>query len=395
MSDLWDFMSDIVQNFLIGYGIMASVKGTRPAFPENDEEDYVMLKKIAALVLSLALCLSLVSFAVAEDAPNLANTYYSYGYDVGGMFMNYYFHFYDEIPGLGKVFHAGMCMDQICFDGTYEVIGEERAYKVAMDRPASEAGTLTEGTAPFTIVFYDFAGNELDRCAMDAEHIYNDMANITGIGGGNCAMNLDTDPENSKFAAQYAGEPAVSFLSLINPDDDTATLDLKVNGKYDDLVVLYVEGTYSMNEDQTVITLTPDSEDDPGATVTKNEDGTYTYVSTDGDEVTLAEVKPVEVAYALKGEIPVPGMDGVNADFICNLYSDNTVRLYADFMGNQMDVDKGTYEIDMTTYSFILHFENAGDMTTEGYAADMVLNYKVAEVAPFGAIEQTLKFVTE
>ncbi len=354
-----------------------------------------MMKKIAALLLCLMLCLSAVSFAAAEDVPNLAGTYYSYGYDVGTMFMNYYFHFYDEIPGLGKVFHAGMCMDQICFDGTYEVLAEERAYNVAMDRAASEAGTLTEGTAPYTVVFYDFAGNELDRCAMDAEHIYNDMANITGIGGGNCAMNLDTDPENSKFAAQYAGEPAVSFLSLINPEDDTATLDLKVNGKYDDLVVMFVEGTYAMNADQTEIVLTPSSEGDAGATVTKNEDGTYTYVSTDGDEVTLVEVKPVEVAYALKGEIPVPGMDGTNADFICNLYSDNTVRLYADFMGNQMDVDKGTYEIDMTTYSFVLHFENAGDMTTEGYAADMVLNYKVAEVAPFGAIEQTLKFVTE
>ena len=370
-------------------------KGNASSFPENDEEDHVMLKKIAALLLSLALCLSLVSFAVAEDAPNLANTYYSYGYDVGGMFMNYYFHFYDEIPGLGKVFHAGMCMDQITFDGTYEVLAEERAYSVSMDRAASEAGTLTEGKAPYTIVFYDFAGNELDRCAIDAEHIYNDMANITGVGGGNCALNLDTDPENSKFAAQYAAEPAVAFLSLINPDDDTATLDLKVNGKYDDLVVLYVEGTYAMNADQTVITLTPDSEGDAGATVTKNEDGTYTYVSTDGDEVILAEVKPVEVAYALKGQIPVPGMDGVNADFICNLYSDNTVRLFADFMGNQMDVDKGTYEIDMATYSFILHLENAGDLTTEGYAADMVLNYKIAEAAPFGAIEQTLKFVTE
>jgi hypothetical protein len=35
-----------------------------------------------------------------------------------------------------------------------------------------------------------------------------------------------------------------------------------------------------------------------------------------------------------------------------------------------MDVDKGTYEIDMTTYSFIIHFETAGDLTTEGYAAD-------------------------
>ena len=370
-------------------------KENKDTFLNKEKEITKMMKKIAALLLCVMLCLSAVSFAAAEDVPNLAGTYYSYGYDVGTMFMNYYFHFYDEIPGLGKVFHAGMCMDQICFDGTYEVLAEERAYNVAMDRASSEAGTLTEGTAPYTVVFYDFAGNELDRCAMDAEHIYNDMVNITGIGGGNCAMNLDTDPENSKFAAQYASEPAVSFLSLVNPEDDTATLELKVNGKYDDLVVLFVEGTYAMNADQTEIVLTPDSEDDAGATVTKNEDGTYTYVSTDGDEVILAEVKPVEVAYALKGEIPVPGMDGTNADFICNLYSDNTVRLYADFMGNQMDVDKGTYEIDMTTYSFVIHFENAGDMTTEGYAADMVLNYKVAEVAPFGAIEQTLKFVTE
>jgi hypothetical protein len=353
-----------------------------------------MLKKIAALLVSLVLCLSLVSFAVAEDVPNLAGTYYSYGYDVGTMFMNYYFHFYDEIPGLGRVFHAGMCMDQICFDGLYEVVAEEKAYSVAMDRPASESGTMTEGTAPFTVIFYDFEGKELDRCAMDAEHIYNDMAAITGIGGGNCAFNLDTDPENSKFAAQYAGEPAVSFLSLVNPEDDTATLELKVNGKYDDLVVLFVEGTFSMNEDQTVITLTPSSDSDPGATVTKNEDGTYTYVSTDGDEATLQIVKGLEVSYALKGQIPVPGMDGTNADFVCNLYNDNSVRLYADFMGNQMDVDKGTYEIDMTTYSFVIHFETAGDLTTEGYAADMVLNYK-AEVAPFGAIEQTLKFVTE
>ena len=354
------------------------------------------MKKMIALLLCLVLSLSMVGFALAEgELPELAGTYYSYGYEVGTMFMNYYFHFYDEIPGLGKVFHAGMCMDQITFDGTYEVLAEERAYSVAMDRPASEAGTMTEGTAPFTVVFYDFDGNELDRCAMDAEHIYNDMAAITGVGGENVALNLDTDPENSKFAAQYAGEPAVAFLSLVDPDDDTVTLDLKVNGKYEDLVVFFVEGTYAMNEDQTEIVLTPDSEDDAGATVTKNDDGTYTYVSTDGDEATLVEVKGLEVSYALKGEIPVPGMDGTNAAFICDLYNDNTVRLYADFMGNQMDVDRGTYEIDMTTYSFIIHFENAGDITTEGYAADMVLNYKVDNVEPFGAIEQTLAFVTE
>ena len=357
-----------------------------------------MFKKIAALLLCLAMALSMVSFAAAEDVPNLANTYYSYGYDVGTMFMNYYIHFYDEIPGLGKVFHAGMCMDQIVYDGTYEVLAEEREYACWPDREtltaAAEGTEPPAGKAPFTVVFYDFDGNELDRCAMDAEHIYNDMKAVTGVGGENSTLNLDADPENSKFAAQYAGEPAVSVLDLINPEDDTATLTLKVNGKYEDLIVMFVEGTYAMKEDQSEIVLTPDSDADDGATLTLQEDGTYLYVSASGDEVTLQKVAGLEVSYALKGEIPVPGMDGTNADFICALYNDGSVRLYADFMGNQMDVDKGAYEIDMATYSFIIHFEGAGDITTEGYAADMVLNYKNT-VEPFGDVEQTLKFVTE
>ena len=38
---------------------------------------------------------------------------------------------------------------------------------------------------------------------------------------------------------------------------------------------------------------------------------------------------------------------------------------------------------------------NAQDLTTEGFAADMVLNYKADNVEPFGAIEQTLAFVAE
>ncbi len=357
------------------------------------------MKKMIALLLCLILSLSLLTFAQAEgEVPELANTYFAYGYDVG-FWMDYFIHFYDEIPGLGRVFYAGYALNQITYSGTYEVLAEECEYACWPDRAtqtaAAEGTEAPKGTAPYTVVFYDFDGREIDRCAMDETHLYNDMANLTGIGGDHATYNLDTDPENSRFAAEYKAEQAVSLLSLINPEDDTATLELKVNGKYDDLVVLYVEGTFSMNEDQTEIVLTPDSEGDAGATVTKNEDGSYTYVSTDGDEVTLVEVKPVEVAYALKGEIPVPGVDGTNADLICELLSDNTAVLYADFMGNRMDVDKGTYEIDMATYSFVIHFETAGDLTTEGYAADMVLNYKVDDVQPFGAIEQTLNFVTE
>ncbi|MBR1584911.1 MAG: hypothetical protein IJ662_05165 [Clostridia bacterium] len=356
------------------------------------------MKKLIALVLCLALSLSLVSVSFAEGVPDIADTYYAYGYDVG-FWMDYFFHFYGEVPGLGRVFYAGYALNQIVYTGTYEIVAEEREYTCWPDRAtqtaAAEGTEAPTGTAPYTVIFYDFDGQEIDRCGMDETHLYNDMKTLTGVGGDNAIYSLDTDPENSAFANEYKSEQAVVVLSLVNPEDDTATLELKVNGKYDDLVVLYVEGTYAMNEDQTVITLTPDDDSDPGATLTLNEDGTYAYVSTDGDEVTLAVVKEAEVAYQLKGSIPVPGMDGVNADLICDLFDDNTAVIYADFMGNRMDIDQGTYEIDMTTYSFVLHFATAGDLTTEGYAADMALNYKADSVDPFGAIEQTLAFVTE
>ncbi|MBR5345871.1 MAG: hypothetical protein IK127_08630 [Clostridia bacterium] len=357
------------------------------------------MKKMITLLLCLAMALSVCSFAAAEsEVPDLANTYFSYGYDVG-FWMDYFFHFYDEVPGFGKIFYAGYCLNQIVYTGTYEVVAEPYEYHCWADRAdvtaAGEGAEAPAGTAPYTVIFYDFDGNELDRCGLDETHLYNDMANVTGVGGDHVVYNLDTDPENSAFTGSYNGEQAVALLSLVDPDDDSATLELKVNGKYDDMVLFYVEGTFAMNEDQTVITLSPDSEGDEGATVTKNEDGTYTYVSTDGTEVTLQAVGSAEVAYRLAGKIPVPGMEGVEADLNCDLYSDNTTVLYAEFMGNRMDIDQGTYEIDMTTYSFVLHFEAAGDLTTEGFADQMVLNYAQAGHGIFGDIAQTLSFVTE
>ena len=372
-----------------------------PASLKNDEEDHVMLKKIAALVLSIALCLSLVSFAVAEDVPNLANTYYTYGYDVG-FYVDYFFHFYDEIPGFGKVFYAGWVQNQASVNGTYEVIAEEREYACWPDRvtqtSAAEGDAIPTGTAPYTIVFYGFDGKEIDRCAFDGEHLYNDMANLSFQGCDKNMFTLEKDIENSK--CDWKNEKVLEILNLVD-EDELCELHLKLDGTYEDVVIMVVDGTYAMNEDKTVITLTPNSTDDFGAVVTRNEDGTYTYVSNDESlpeeerTVILREKKEAAPVYLLKGQIPVPGMDDTNADFICELYDDNTALLYADFMGTKLPVDQGTYEIDMTTYSFTIHFETAGDLTTEGYAADMVLNYKVDDVQPFGAIEQTLKFVTE
>ena len=104
--------------------------------------------------------------AVSFDDPMEAITegYYTYGYEVGDMLMSYYFHFYEEQPVLGKVFYAGMCMNQINFAGTYDVVEENYDYSCYANREDQEADKKTEGTAPYTVYFYDWDGNELDKC---------------------------------------------------------------------------------------------------------------------------------------------------------------------------------------------------------------------------------------
>ena len=355
------------------------------------------MKKMTALLLCLMIALSLMAPALADETPDLAGKYYSYGYDVG-FFIDYFFHFYDEVPGLGRVFYAGYAGNQIVYSGTYEVLAEARDYACWPDRAtltASEEGaSAPTGNAPFTVVFYDFDGKEIDRCAMDAEHIYNDMTTLSGIGGENAVYALDTDPENSAFAKDYASEQVTSLLFLESPEDDTCTVDLKINGAYEDMMESYVSGTFSMNGDQSEIVLTPDDESEAGATITRNEDGTYTYVSTAGLEMSLAVVGGPEVVYVFKGTIGVPGMEGVNADLNCDLISDGTMTLYADFMGNKMEIDKGTYDVDMTTYSFTFHFDNAGDITSYFNESGMLFDY-AATAEIFGEIQQTLTFVAE
>ena len=43
-----------------------------------------MIKKLTALLMAAMLCTSAAAFAdEAEEVPDLAGTYYSYGYDVG------------------------------------------------------------------------------------------------------------------------------------------------------------------------------------------------------------------------------------------------------------------------------------------------------------------------
>lgn len=336
-----------------------------------------------------------------SPAEQIVNSYYAYYYYPSADFlMDYFFHFYDKVPGLGNVYYAGFALNQIVFSGTYEVVEESHDYACWASRDeqqaAGEGTAAPTGTAPYTVNFYDFDGNLVDSCGFDGQNLYVDMENISGIGAEHNVFTLDTDPENSVLANEYANEQAPALLSLVSPDDETATLDLLVNGKYNDMVIYFVNGTYAANDDLTEFTLTPASAADNGATVVKNDDGTYTYTSEDGTAVSMTEVGGVEIAWTYLGDVEIPGAGLMEDSLICELNSDNTVVLYASAFGNKMDIDAGTYEIDMTTYSITIHFDTAGDVTTYTDEAGMHFDYANATPPePFTAMEVTLDMLAE
>jgi len=389
-----------------------------------------MKKKLFALVLCLSMVFSLAACGGGNDTPSadveptpseqteqseqptveptpsdlspaeqIVNSYYAYYYYPSPDFlMDYFFHFYDEVPGIGNVYYAGFALNQIVFSGTYEVVEEPHDYACWPTREeqeaAAEGAAVPTGTAPYTVNFYDFDGNLVDSCGFDGQNLYVDMANISGVGAESNVFTLDTDIENSVLANEYANEQAPALVSLIDPNDETATLDLLINGRYKDMVIFAVDGTYAANDELSEFTLTPNNESDNGATVTKNEDGTYTYKSTDGTEVTMNAVSNVTTVYTYKGLVPVPGAD-TEGDLIAELKSDNTVRLYASAFGSEMDLDAGTYAIDMTTYSITITFDNAGEITTYSDEAGMHFDYAASGLEVFGDVEATLDMLAE
>ena len=85
------------------------------------------MKKMFALFLALCLMLGMVSLASAEEA-SPAGQYYGYSFSAEGYgdFV-FFFHFYENDPGLGSIFYAGLSNNRICFAGLYNV--EEEPYE--------------------------------------------------------------------------------------------------------------------------------------------------------------------------------------------------------------------------------------------------------------------------
>lgn len=224
--------------------------------------------------------------ASTDPLEMITEGYYSYTYPVDGMDdMCAFFHFYEEQPVLGSVFYASFAWNQITYVGTYTVEEKESAYKCIANRDdqTAEPTVYTEGTAPYTVTFYDFAGNELGACGFDGEILYNDTA-IGGTGVTECMMYHDADPA-SEYMATYEGEVGVAYLDFV-AEDPTSTLTLYHNGRYMDLVNMLVEGTWSMAEgaDGYEYTLTPDSDSDTGAVVAvATDEQTCVYTPGDGE----------------------------------------------------------------------------------------------------------------
>lgn len=392
--------------------------------------------KILALVLCLALCLS--CFAGCGETQNTNPTdptpaptqsqatepqqtepqetqpapstdpltmiyegYYAYTYPIEGMDdMCAFFHFYPEAPVIGSVFYASYAWNQIVFAGTYTVEEKEHEYSVWASREDSiaEGAEKITGTAPYTITFYDFDGNELDSCGYDGEKLYNDMTVVTGTGGGESIFAHILNGEETKHWPTLSGELGITYLSFVSPEDATCTVALEHNGSYTDLVSMMVQGKWVMAEGADgayEFTLTPNDSTDVGAKLVVAADKmTATYTSDDGavtmEMVNVSSTGP-KLQYQLKGLFNLG--EGVgDADVLLDMYDDGNCTIYMTAFGSVMDLDKGTYAIGADGYTITCNFQLAGEISSYLSDAGVSLDY-VQAGSTFGDLNIKLDFV--
>ena len=323
----------------------------------------------------------------------LTEGHYTYSYFLEGIgdFVNY-FNFYEPMEGFGSVFYAGFCLNQINYTGLYDV--QELAYDYACYE-GREAAELTTGTAPYTVIFYDWEGNEIDRCGFDGDALYNDMETLTAMGATPNVYNFDNTGEASQYAEAYANEKAMTYLSFIG-EDPTSTLTLYHNGTYLDLVNMMVEGSWEMEvvaDGSNTFTLTPESSFDAGAVVTIEADkinGVYT--SDEGSSVNLLNTiatAPKEVS-VMAGEMVIPGTD-LMGDMVLSMKDNGTCELNFNAFGNVIFIDEGTYKMATDGFTFEFEFVKAGALSSMIDFETIIISLDyVAEETDLGPVEVSL-----
>ena len=351
------------------------------------------MKKFFALLLTLAITLGMAGFAMAEEKTP-AGQYYSYGFSAEGYgdFV-FYFHFYENDPVLGSVFYAGLSNNRINFAGLYTVEETPYEYSCYTDRDTVVSnGEAVTGTAPYTIHFLNWDGEEFDKCGWDGEILYNDCAVITGSGSGPMFYHLDAE---GKYQEKYDEEVGISYLNFVAADDPTCTVGLNHNKTYTDMMVYYIDGNWAISDGEDgakVYTLTPFDETEDTVTLTVSADQkTAVYTDAAGEETEMANAVQAGPAalYAGEGAFHV---EAYNADaaVTTTLYDDGSCDVVAAIYGNSAAIDQGVYTMN-EDHSITFTFENAGELTAklDMSVGTVVLNYVNAET-PLGAMDVVL-----
>jgi len=346
------------------------------------------MKKLIAVLLAVVLCMSLTVTAAAQSADPveaLPGSVYYYGYAVEGMDdLIQFYHFYPDDLGIGAVFYAGYAWNQITFSGTYTVEKADCEYEVLFEKD----GEAQKGTAPYTITLYGWDGAELDKIGYDGEYVYNCAVNVNCdpmTGGGTYRQAKADAAALEAGKATFDGEKGVAYMNFIAPEDESCTLQLNTNGTYEDLVLFFVEGTWAKTSDNEY-TLTPSAETDEGAVVTAQEDGSWKYVSTSGEEMVLNQVKDAAVAYTFTGKFPF--MDA-EADATILAMDDGTCTVSIAAFGTEMPIDNGTWTEENFTFTF--NFEGAGECVSEfGGDTGVQVTYTNPAVDAIGGAELTV-----
>lgn len=355
-----------------------------------------MKKKLLALLLAGAMILSLAACVgktpdptdppkPSESDPPAESTgpastdplemitegYYQHCYTAEGYGeFGYFFHFYKEVPVLGAVFYAGLNNNRSTFVGTYTVEKVPCDYACFPDRetkvdPNAEP---TKGTAPYTVTFFDWDGNEIGKCGFDGDILYNSMDEgdtIYASGSGSVNYLHDTTGEKSKY---YEGELGVPYLEYVADNEKTSTLAINHNGTYTDLVNSMIEGTWTLADNAQGgldFTLTPNDSTDTGAVVSTSADkSTCTYTPNGGEAIAMSKAGndgPV-VAHAFKGTYTIAAYN-MDAEVLLNAYDDGTCNVTMSVAGQAQEMAKGTYVLD--NYTFIFNFDGVGEVKSK------------------------------
>ncbi len=322
--------------------------------------------------------------ASTDPLDRITQGYFGYSFTAEGYgeFV-FFFRFYEEDPVLGSVFYAGFSNNRANFTGTYTVEKTPYDYACYPDREASinDAVNATTGTAPYTVTFLDWEGNEIGKCGYDGDILYNDMDEGSKIyATGSAPVYFHHDLEG-KYEKAYESEAGMPYLEFVAEEEKTSTLVLAHNKTYSDLMDAMIEGTWSVarNADGShEFALIPNDSTDTGAKVTVSSDGkTCTYTPEGGEPVSMLNTSgSKKVSYFFEGTFAVAAY-GIDAVLTLNLYDDNTCDISADVKGSGMVLDQGIYSQEGHTFSF--DFNSAEDVKSKVDASGtMTVPFKIA-----------------